>query len=185
MKSAFLISFCLLLSFPVFAEEATKLVASIQQHIEQFNDRFKTELQYRLKYENLPQTILQCKTFLTQVAVETNLPWQINRISMNALNAANKPDPWELSVLESFEARKQQGEAIASLNYFEIVTQQGQRFFRYMQAIPMQAICLNCHGEDIQQDITAKMQQLYPNDHFSRFSLEDIRGAYSVTQPWD
>ena len=109
--------------------------------------------------------------------------WSVGRTSLKLRNPANVPDAWELAVLHDFEARKAAGEDPATLDHAEIVGGDGQRTFRYMKAIPTQPVCIVCHGASIAPEVTARLDALYPEDRARGFSIGDIRGAFSITQP--
>ena len=77
-----------------------------------------------------------------------------------------------------FEQRKQQGEAIAKIEYYE-ETEQG---FRYMKAIPTKGLCLTCHGETLSEPVKAALLKHYPDDTATGFNVGDIRGAFTIIQ---
>jgi len=53
-----------------------------------------------------------------------------------------------------------------------------------MKAIPTGEGCLKCHGQNIAPEITAKLKENYPDDKATGFKLGDVRGAFSIIQPW-
>ncbi len=81
-------------------------------------------------------------------------------------------------MLQQFEQRKQKGEDIATLEYYE-TTQAG---FRYMKAIPTKGLCLTCHGKTLAEPVKATLAELYPEDKATGFKVGDIRGAFSIIQ---
>jgi hypothetical protein len=56
----------------------------------------------------------------------------------------------------------------------------GNKVFRYMKAIPTDDVCLMCHGEQIQENLSAELQRLYPNDQATGYKKGDIRGAFTA-----
>ena len=52
-----------------------------------------------------------------------------------------------------------------------------------MQAIPTGEVCLACHGTAIAPEITAALDEQYPDDQARGFSLGEIRGAFSLSKP--
>ncbi|MCP3704745.1 MAG: DUF3365 domain-containing protein, partial [Alteromonas sp.] len=64
--------------------------------------------------------------------------------------------------------------------FAETIVVDGKSTYRYMKAIPTAELCLNCHGSNINQDVAAKLKQLYPSDQATGFNRGDIRGAFSV-----
>ena len=109
--------------------------------------------------------------------------WDIARTSLKLRNPSNAPDAWERQVLEEFNQRAVRGEDPQRIDYQEIVSLKGQRDFRYMKAIPTQPVCLTCHGEDLAPGIAAKLEELYPQDQATGFSVGDLRGAFTIRPP--
>jgi hypothetical protein len=70
------------------------------------------------------------------------------------------------------------------LEHHEVVEQDGKKVFRWMKAIPTAKVCLNCHGGDtVAAPVEAKLKELYPTDQARGYSVGDIRGAFTITQP--
>ena len=72
------------------------------------------------------------------------------------------------------------GAEIKTLDHAEIVTENGQRVFRYMKAIPTAQVCTNCHGTDLKPEVVAMIDDLYPTDQARGFFPGDIRGAFTL-----
>ena len=106
--------------------------------------------------------------------------WQVGRTSLNVRNAENAPDEWELMTLLKFEQRKAAGEDLKTIEYSEVVTKEGKSVYRYMKAIPTGALCLKCHGGQLDNKVSAKLNELYPYDQAVGFNVGDIRGAFSL-----
>ena len=53
-----------------------------------------------------------------------------------------------------------------------------------MKAIPVQAVCLTCHGKE--QQVTENVKKIlsinYPNDEATGYTTGDLRGAFSISQ---
>ena len=109
--------------------------------------------------------------------------WSIRRTSLKVRNLEDAPDKWELGVLKDFERRKAAGEPVDNLEHQAVVQVQGKPVFRYMRAIPVKNLCLNCHGEHLDSKVRAQLDSLYPFDQAIGFHLGDIRGAYSLSRP--
>ncbi len=121
---------------------------------------------------------LQAEKIAEAVSVKSN--WQVGRTSLKARNANNTPDVWELKNLLKFEQRKAAGEDVSTIEYSELVAQDGQSVYRYMKAIPTAGLCLKCHGSQLDNDVSAKLKELYPYDQAVNFKEGDIRGAFSL-----
>jgi hypothetical protein len=109
--------------------------------------------------------------------------WQVGRTSLKVRNLANVPDEWERAALERFEQRKQDGADPATLEYYEVVEQDGKPVFRYMKAIPTAELCLTCHGATIDPAVAARLTELYPGDQARGYQVGDIRGAFTFIEP--
>ncbi|ABE39608.1 cytochrome c family protein [Rhodopseudomonas palustris BisB5] len=106
--------------------------------------------------------------------------WKIARTSLKPRNPASAPDEFERAVMTEFVARIAAGEPAVSLKRAEIVEHDGQRSFRYVQAIPTAELCLTCHGSELKPAVTAKIKQLYPADQATGFRAGDMRGIFTL-----
>ena len=52
---------------------------------------------------------------------------------------------------------------------------------RYMSAIKTGAVCLVCHGDNLVDAISEKLDVDYPHDRARGYAQGDIRGAFSLT----
>jgi hypothetical protein len=108
--------------------------------------------------------------------------WQIRRVSLKNRNPKAAPDAWEKVALEDFDKRAAAGENPATLEKGEIVDEGGKPVYRYVKALPTQALCLSCHGaaDQISDVVKAKLQELYPDDKAIGYSIGQIRGAMTL-----
>jgi hypothetical protein len=109
---------------------------------------------------------------------------QIKRTSLRLRNPNNAADNWEQKVLTSFEEMLTTGTPIKDLVHSEKIVSAAQTTLRMMRAIPMQPVCLSCHGDKdtMNKDLIGALEQDYPNDLATGFSIGEIRGAFSVSQ---
>ena len=113
--------------------------------------------------------------------------WMVKRVGTKVRNPLlGIPDEWEQKVLESFELRHANGEDYKTMAYGEMLREvTGERYYRFMKAIPVAAKCTACHGdsaaisEEVQQAITAH----YPHDEAVDYQPGDLRGAISIKRP--
>jgi mono/diheme cytochrome c family protein len=108
--------------------------------------------------------------------------WAIRRVSLRNRNPKAVPDAWELAALKDFDQRAAAGETPATLEKFGVVDTASGKEYRYMKALPMQQVCLACHGaaDAIAPDVAEKIHTLYPADKATGYSLGDIRGAITI-----
>jgi hypothetical protein len=108
--------------------------------------------------------------------------WAIRRVSLRNRNPKATPDAWERAALEDFDRRAAAGEGPATLERFEIVASGDSKEYRYMKALPVQQVCLACHGpaEKLTPEVTAKLRTLYPDDKGVGYAIGQIRGAMTI-----
>lgn len=108
--------------------------------------------------------------------------WTIRRVSLLNRNPKATPDAWERAALEDFDRRAAAGESPATLEKGEIVADADRKEYRYMKALPVQQICLACHGapDKLKPEVTSQLQKLYPNDKGVGYSIGQIRGAMTI-----
>jgi len=90
-----------------------------------------------------------CSTLAPNAALDIsrNKGWKVSRVSLKPRNALLGPaDAWEQKVLLDFDARAAKGENPGALEHFEVVDEPAGRQFRYMKALPVAPLCVNCHG---------------------------------------
>lgn len=122
-----------------------------------------------------------CKDMAPRMAGEISQQtgWKIKRVSLKARNETRAiPDAWEKAALEEFDKRAAAGEAPAKLEKGEKVGNE----YRFVKALPVQTLCLSCHGaaEQLSPGIKAALGQHYPNDRATGYSEGQIRGVISV-----
>lgn len=112
--------------------------------------------------------------------------WRVTRVGTRVRNPLlGMPDAWEQQVLARFAERAGKGESLKGMDYSEVVNESGGRYFRFMQAIGVQALCLTCHGpkDQIPQSVHAVLTKHYPADQATGYKVGDLRGAVSIKQP--
>ena len=177
----FFLLFCSLISLSVSSETAKDIdprVSESRSAVKAFGGQLVKELKHALQEGGAVKAIKVCNIEAPQIAntLSDEKALLIGRTSLKIRNPNNKPDMWEQAVLEKFEERKQGGEELAKLEFYE-ETEDG---FRYMKAIPTKGLCLICHGEVLSEPVKATLAEYYPNDSATGFKIGDIRGAFTV-----
>ena len=108
--------------------------------------------------------------------------WAVRRVSLKNRNPKAVPDAWERAVLEEFDRRAAAGEAPAKIEKGEVVTDGGQKTYRYMKALPTMQPCTSCHGDPsaMKPAVREKLANLYPQDLAVGYKVGDIRGAITL-----
>lgn len=115
-------------------------------------------------------------------AASAQTGWNIRRVSLRERNPKAVPDVWERAALEDFDRRAASGESPATLEKWEVVANADHKEYRYMKALPVQQICLACHGapEQLKPEVVQKLKTLYPDDKGVGYSIGQIRGAMTI-----
>jgi hypothetical protein len=108
--------------------------------------------------------------------------WSVRRVSLRPRNPKAVPDEWERAGLEDFDRRAAAGESPATLEKAEVVTEGGQKAQRYLRALPVQPLCLACHGPaaSLSPAVVAQLRMLYPADQAVGYRVGEIRGAMTL-----
>lgn len=171
--------------------EAKKYVAESKAVVKEFFGQLKGELTKSMKAGGPVATIEVCNKTAPSIAkaMSEKHGMKVGRTSLKTRNSANAPDAWEAGVLKKFEERLAAGEDGKKMAFFEIVEEGGKKNFRFMKAMVMPPLakmpCLKCHGENINPKITAKLDELYPDDKARGYKPGQIRGAFTITKPLD
>jgi len=159
-----------------------------REAVKMFFGQLKGELESALGSAGPVGAIEVCNIKAPAIAGEISerKGWKIGRTSLKLRNPGNAPDAWELAVLEKFERRRAAGEDPAKIEFYEIVEENGGKAFRYMKAIPTaEKPCLMCHGKNIPTEVSAKLDDLYPDDKARGYGAGELRGAFTIVQPMD
>ena len=111
--------------------------------------------------------------------------WAIRRVSLKNRNPKAVPDAWERAALEDFDRRAAGGESPATIEKAEEVVVDGKETYRYMKALPVQPLCVACHGsaEQLSPALKEKLKAVYPDDKGVGYSPGQIRGAITLKKP--
>jgi hypothetical protein len=131
--------------------------------------------------------IAACRDVAPQLAkaASAETGWSIRRVSLRNRNPRAVPDAWERAALEEFDRRAASGESPTALEKAEIVVEDGRRHYRYMRALPVQPLCVNCHGavDQLAPATRHKLKELYPEDRAIGYKTGDLRGAMTIRKP--
>ncbi|WP_220465117.1 DUF3365 domain-containing protein [Colwellia sp. MB02u-9] len=150
--------------------------------VKAFGSDLKSVLITTMKTAGPIKALEVCNTQAGAIAEKNSAlsAWNIARTSLKVRNTSNAPDVWEATILRQFEIRKAAGEDINTMEHSEVVQVGEKTVLRYMKAIPTGGLCLACHGSKLADDVSNKVNALYPNDQATGFKLGDIRGAFTL-----
>lgn len=109
---------------------------------------------------------------------------EVGRTSLRVRNPDNTPDAWERSQLDAFLGLIAEGADPATLEAVDLVETNGGTMVRWMKPIMMEDVCAACHGSEVDPDLLAEIQTLYPEDQATGFVPGELRGAFTVTLPY-
>lgn len=173
------------LPLSALGEDQQERAAASREASKQFGMELKAALQKAIAEGGPVSAIQVCQLKAPAIAkgISQEKGWKVARTSLKYRNPNNAPDAWEQGVLQRFEERKQAGEDVEKMEYFEVLEEGGQKSFRYMKAIPTAGLCLTCHGAVIDPALEQELESLYPQDKARGFEVGDIRGAFTIEQP--
>lgn len=168
---------------PMFAhaDEITEARAIAGSMVQQLGAALKKEL----AANGAEGAISVCRDLAPAIAGELSRKSgdRIARVSLKVRNPLlGTPDAWEQQVLMEFDQRAASGEKPETLEYSETTSEPGGRFFRYMKALPVQPMCLSCHGpaDAMSESVRARLAAEYPRDQATGYSPGTVRGAVTI-----
>lgn len=177
----------LLLSNQVYAHQhqaQENYLKEAQGLVKQFGGQLKPALKQAMKSGGPVAAVEVCKTkapaIAAQIAKESG--WNVTRVSLKPRGANATADAWETQVLKDFDAKKMAGNSPKTMQYSEVIKSGKGAQFRYMKAVGVEGVCLNCHGQKIAEPVKQALAKYYPNDTATGYQLGDIRGAFSFSK---
>jgi len=169
-------------------EDTAERAEASKQAVMAFAKELSGALKAELEKGGPASAIGVCSEIAPAIANRISLKngWKVTRVGTRVRNPMiGTPDAWEQQVLAEFQARAEKGESYKKMSYGEVVAEPGGRYFRFMKAIPVQAVCVACHGkvEDIDEQVRVALSAHYPHDQAVDYLAGDLRGAFSIKQP--
>ncbi|MCU0806158.1 MAG: DUF3365 domain-containing protein [Burkholderiales bacterium] len=173
---------------PAAAQDVAKMTEESRAVAGGFQQKLGGELKQAIAQGGADGAIGVCRNIAPQIAGDLSLKngWHVSRVSLKTRNTMiGVPDAWEQKVLAEFDARAAKGDDPAKLEFAEVVTEPAGQYFRYMKALPVQTLCLSCHGgaADVPPAVKTKLGTEYPHDRATGYSAGQIRGAITIKRP--
>lgn len=125
-----------------------------------------------------------CKERAPQIAaaVSKQSGFEVTRVSPKNRNPAGVPDAWETEAQAGLEKRLAAGEKLETLETWQVVSTPSGKQFRYAKALPVQPVCLTCHGDpaEIPDPVKARLAADYPLDKATGYAPGMLRGIISI-----
>ncbi len=159
-------------------------VASARKITKDFVGSLKGELKKAIQEGGPVNALSVCHTRAIPITneVASRHGVRLSRVSLKNRNPNNAPNEWQRPILEEFDARAANGDDPKALAFATIVEVDGKKQFRFMKAMPVGKVCLNCHGAELKPEVAAKLKELYPEDKATGYSLGQIRGAVVIVK---
>lgn len=127
--------------------------------------------------EAVPFCHANVKPIAQGAAKERLAKYEFGRTSHKVRNVQNAPKDWALKYLKEFQGTKKTEK---SRPYLIHKLEDSKRV--YLEPLYVEAKCLLCHGESVSQNIKTKVQELYPQDKATGFTLGEFRGFLWVKE---
>jgi hypothetical protein len=167
-------------------DDPRKLLEEARKVSNELIGQVRGELTKAIEISGPLRAIIVCKYSVPEISssLSRKTGWKVSRVSLKPRNPAlGAPDTWEQRVLGDFERRAEIGEKGDELEFGEIVTEPLGRYFRYMKALPVVPLCMNCHGDKMSDAIRAQLAAEYPHDKATGYQVGQIRGAVTIKRP--
>ena len=152
---------------------------------QQLGSELKTELTSALASTGPTGAIKVCRTRAPDIAAKLSRESgaAVSRTALRVRNPANAPDDLQRAVLEQLADDLAAGHTEMPLEAAVEINRGGKIEHRYMRAIPMDAMCVACHGKQLAPEVASAIAKAYPEDEATGFEPGQLRGAISVTWP--
>lgn len=168
-------------------DELAKYQDEARKVVKELASRLGGEMQKEMQANGPVSTIKVCRELAPAIASDLSRKsgWRVSRVSLKVRNPLlGMPDVWEQKTLADFDRRLEK-ENPANMEFSEIVSEPQGKYFRYMKAIPVQDVCLKCHGspEAIAPPVKDVLAAEYPHDRATAYTLGQLRGAITIKRP--
>lgn len=167
------------------AQDIEQLIAAGRAHSTRLIQELGAQLKQELARGGPDAAVSVCKNVAPEIAsrLSRESGSRIARVSLKPRNALlGTPDSWEQATLLEFDRRIASGIQAEMLETAEIVTEPQGRYFRYTKAIPVQPLCLTCHGAEtaMPESVKQRLREDYPHDRATGYQTGQVRGAVTV-----
>lgn len=166
------------------AEEQAAMVADARKASGALIQKLGGELKAALGEKGPDGAIGVCKERAPQIAAEVSkqFGFEVKRVSPKNRNPAGVPDAWEAEAQAGLEKRLAAGEKPETLDTWQVVSTPTGKQFRYAKALPVQPLCLTCHGDQatLADSVKARLAADYPLDKATGYAPGMVRGIVSV-----
>ncbi len=183
---------CMLVLASTFMFHAARAVDLVPEWLaqsrlltQQLGTELKSELTSALTSTGPTGAIEVCRSRAPEIAAKLSRESGaiVSRTALRVRNPANAPDDLQHAILEQFADDLAAGRTEMPLEAAVEINRGGKIEHRYMRAIPMDAMCLACHGQQLAPEVASAIAKAYPEDQATGFEQGQLRGAFSVIWP--
>jgi len=154
----------------------------------QVSEEHNAQLMKELQFSGPLRSLLVCKYSCPDItsAQSRKTGWKVSMVSLKPRNSAlGMADVWEQKILADFDRRRAKGEKAEAIEFSEVVQEPQGTYFRYARAIPVEPLCLTCHGprETLPDAVKTQLAIDYPFDKATGFSVGQVYGIVSIKGP--
>lgn len=157
-----------------FTEEAPRLADSLKKNL-------MGNLQRELKDNGIIKAIDFCHSEVKGLGAKTSKEFKdkyaFGRTSHKIRNPKNTPEKSVLTYIEKFKNKKQGEEGTASFTY---KIAEGKQV--YLEPLWVAPMCLQCHGENVAENVKKEIFKRYPQDMAQGFKVGEFRGFIWVKE---
>lgn len=169
------------------AEEQAAMAADARKASGALIQKLGGELKTAIGEKGPDGAISVCKERAPQVAAEISrqFNFDVKRVSPKNRNPAGVPDAWEAQAQAGLEKRLAAGENPQTLDTWQIVDTANGKMFRYAKALPVQPVCVTCHGDPatLPEPVKARLAAEYPQDKATGYAPGMVRGIITIKRP--
>lgn len=146
------------------------------------------KLQESMQKNGPAGSISVCKTIAPQIALglADRTGWKITRVGTRVRNVdMGTPNVWQRKALAHLSADLKSGAKPETLEWSEVVTENGKPTLHYAKAIVLQPQCIACHGnaDQLAPGVAEKLKTEYPHDQATGYAPGQLRGAVVISRP--
>lgn len=166
------------------AEELQKTRAVAGELLKTLAGKLQASMQ-----ENGPAgSIAVCHKVAPEIAMNLadKTGWKITRVGTRVRNIdMGTPNAWQAKALGHLNADLKSGAKPETLEWTEVVQENGKPVLHYAKAIVLQPQCMTCHGsaETIPAPVAEQLKRLYPHDKAVGYKPGELRGAVVISRP--
>lgn len=156
-----------------FSEDAPRVAEALKKNL-------MGNLQRELKDNGTIKAIDFCHTEVKVLGSKTSAEFKdkytFGRTSHKVRNPKNAPENWVGNYLNKFQNKKQGQEGTGP--FFHKLD--GKEV--YLEPLWVAPMCLQCHGDNVAQNVKSEILKRYPNDKAQGFKVGDFRGFIWVKE---